>query len=232
MAERLALMDAQNRRLQVQLQTLQEEERAGLARDLHDEVGPLLFAANLDAAEIGPLAAAGRTAEVAERARSVREAISHVQRHVWAVLRQLRPLPLGAPGAAAAIGTLVDFWQRRNPGIVFDVTLLTDEEALTEPLRAAACRIVQEGLSNAVRHGRPGWIGVELGLRAGEVVVQVTDDGAGPVVGPEGDGLGLTGMRERVALLGGTLAVGPGPDGCGMAVTAWLPLRTAAERAA
>ena len=162
----------------------------------------------------------------------MREAIGHVQRHVRAVLRQLRPLPLGAPGAAAAVGTLVDFWQRRNPGIVFDVSVLLDEEALTEPLRAAACRIVQEGLSNAVRHGRPGWIGVELGLRAGAVVVQVADDGAGPVVGAGGDGLGLAGMRERVALLGGTLATGPGPDGGGMVVTACLPLRAAAERAA
>ena len=68
--------------------------------------------------------------------------------------------------------------------------------------------------------------------RAGAVVVQVADDGAGPVVGAGGDGLGLAGMRERVALLGGTLATGPGPDGGGMVVTACLPLRAAAERAA
>ena len=230
MAARLAAMDGENRRLQAQLQTLQEEERAGLARDLHDEVGPFLFAANLDAAEIPHLVAAGRTGEVADRAQAVREAISHVQHHVRAVLRQLRPLPLGAPGIAAAIGTLVAFWQRRNPDIVFDVALPAGEVGLPEAARVAACRIVQEGLSNAVRHARPGRIGIAVELRVGEVVIKVSDDGTGPGIDAE-DGLGLPGMRERVDLLGGTLATGPGSCGRGMAITARLPLQPAAERA-
>lgn len=228
MTARLAAIHGENRRLQAQLQTLQDEERAGLARDLHDEVGPFLFAAALDAAAIGPLAEQGRMGEVADRAQAVREAIGHVQRHVRAVLRQLRPLPLGAPGTAAAIGTLVAFWQRRRPDIAFEVVLPDGEDDLPELVRAAVCRVVQEGLSNAVRHGRPGWVGIRIGVTVGEVLVQVSDDGAGPGA-HIGEGLGLCGMRERVALLGGSLTMGAGPGGRGMAVAARLPLRPAAE---
>ncbi len=96
-----------------QILTLQEEERAEIARDLHDEVGPYLFAIGVDAEAAG-LA-------------SIRESVAHVQKHIRAILRQLRPAGLLDFGLRAAIGDLVAFWSRRDPAITFDLDIAVED---------------------------------------------------------------------------------------------------------
>lgn len=227
MAERLGAAEAHSRRLHRRLAALREEERAELARDLHDEVGPFLFAVGLDAAAIERAAAGGHGADIPERARAIREAVGHMQRHVRAMLKRLRPASPVEAGLAPALGGLVAFWRARRPAIGFVLDVAAGADDWEEPVKVVIYRVVQEALSNAVRHGRPGRIEVRVGGVGGEAVVRVCDDGAGFAgagsSGEGGPGFGLAGMHERVAALGGSLHVGPRAGGSGLAVVARLP---------
>ena len=228
MAARLSATETHNRRLHLQLLTLQEEERADLARDLHDEIGPFLFAVNMHAATVRQLAAEGRAPEIAGQVAAIRDAVGHMQKHVRAILGQLRPAPATAIGLAPAIESLLAFWRQRHRDIAFTAGVAVPEDHLDDASSETIYRVVQESLTNAVRHGHPSRIAVRIGCDPdGSLRVVVADDGSGDGQ-PGGDGFGLAGMRERVAALGGSLAVGQARDG--WTVTARLP-RTPAEDA-
>jgi two-component system, NarL family, sensor histidine kinase UhpB len=227
MAEQLAGMDLDNRRLNEQLLSLQEKERSELARDLHDEVSPFLFAINVDMASVARLAKEGSTAEILKHIPSVTDAVNHMQRQVRSMLGRLRPVGLTEFGLNAAIGNIVEFWRRRHPQIDYRVTISPNCEGLGEVIDSTIYRIVQEALSNAVRHGQPTMITVSVGRAChGEdsrhdVVIEVFDDGHG-MDDSAGVGYGLIGMSERVRVMGGRLALSPRP-GAGLAVKAVLP---------
>ena len=227
MAEQLAGMDLDNRRLNEQLLSLQEKERSELACDLHDEVSPFLFAINVDMANIARLAKEGSPAGILKHIPSVTDAVNHMQRQVRNMLGRLRPIGLAEFGLKAAIGNLVEFWRRRHPQIDYRVTISPNCEGLGEVIDSTIYRIVQEGLSNAVRHGQPTMITVSVGRachsenRHSDVVIEVLDDGQG-MHDSRGVGYGLLGMSERVRAMGGHLALSPGP-GAGLAVKAVLP---------
>ncbi len=226
MAQRLSDMDAENRRLGQRLLTLREQERGDLARDLHDEVGPFLFAINIDAANIARDVHDGHVSRIAEHVKSITDAVSHMQKRVRRMLGRLRSLEVEEAGLGEAIGHLQQFWRRRHPGIAFRVEIAPDCESFGEPLGGTIYHIVQECLSNAVRHGQPKTvtISVERAARDGEseVSVSIADDGRG-MAEPRNLGFGLVGMRERVEALGGRLAIDSAP-GRGVTVTVALPL--------
>jgi len=226
MAQRLADIDRRNRSLEAQLLTLQDEERAEIARDLHDEIGPYLFAVSLDASLAGRLAQAGRIAEAEERLASITAAVDHMQRQVRDMLNQLRPTPEVDLGLPVAIADAVAFWREKRPDIAFSLSCeIGDEEV--EPRQAEALwRVAQEALSNAVRHGRPLTIHVELSVpEPGRIRVRVEDDGgAGPAEPRAGSGFGLRGMRERMVAARGDLRIDAAP-GRGWAVEAVAPAR-------
>jgi two-component system sensor histidine kinase UhpB len=221
-------MRDRNRTLEEQLLTLQDEERADIARDLHDEIGPQLFAANIDAATAASLIGAGRPEEALQQVRSIAGAIGHIQRLVRDILQRLRPTHLAELGLSSAILDLIAFWKARRPEIEFQ-TRLADDRELPEGLQETLYRIVQESLSNAVRHGAPRSIriAIEWSLRGARV--QVVNDGAADAAGAPG--YGLTGMAERVAASGGTLTAGPTDSGQ-WSVEAMLPLAAGREEAA
>jgi two-component system sensor histidine kinase UhpB len=214
MARRLAAMQARTHRLEDQLRTLQDEERADLARDLHDEIGPHLFAVNVDAAMARRLIGERRMDEALAQVEAIQNAVGHMQRLVRDILGRLRPTELIELGLKAAIDELVAFWSARNPAIVFTVRIPDDGAlAMADEVRETLYRVIQEGLNNAVRHGRPGRIEIEVMHGEGdEIIAKVTDDGA-PSGKSEGVGFGLRGMRERVAASGGRLAIGRRPAG-------------------
>lgn len=221
MAARLAAMRHRNRALEEQILTLQDEERADLARDLHDEMGPHLFAANVDAAMAANLIATGRPEAALAQVGSIQAAITHMQRLVRDILGRLRPTRLVELGLAAAVLDLIEFWRARRPTIRFETRLPPDADELAEAIQETAYRLVQESLSNAVRHSAPTTIGVSMEQAAGRLRVEVTNDGA-PVTAAQ-PGFGLTGMAERVGAAGGSLTAGPSGSG-GWRVTAILPL--------
>ena len=233
MAVRLADIDRRNRSLEEQLLTLQDEERAEIARDLHDEIGPYLFAVNLDATLAERLSQEGRADEARERLVSIRSAVDHMQRQVREMLNQLRPTPAVDLGLHAALGDVVDFWREKRPEIDFQLDLDCDDEEL-EPRQAEALwRVTQEALSNAMRHARPKAVTVALSApEPGLVRVRIDDDGgAGPADPRPGSGFGLRGMRERMAAAGGDLKIEAEP-GRGWRVEATAPARRAARASA
>lgn len=223
MAARLAAADADNRHLNEQLLCLQEEERRELARDLHDEIGPFLFAINVDVTNMTRLLAEGRTEELPAHTRSISEAARHLQRQVRGMLGRLRPIGLAEFGLAAAIGGLVDFWRRRYPEIDFRVQIAPDCEALGDRIDTTIYRIVQECLSNALRHAEPPMIAISIDRdeQSDEALVEVHDNGSG-LPSMSGRGYGLIGMEERVKAIGGRLSV-DNRGGGGSAIRAVLP---------
>ena len=219
MAERLADMEVQNRLLQSRVQRVQEEERAELARDLHDEVAPFLFAVSADASLIRQHLG-NRPEEIDARAAAILTSVGHMQRHIRHVLSRLMPDLLLDLGLAGAIETLVHGWSSRRPDIAFAVQV--DAETLDDRRTAVAFRVVQESLSNAVRHANPSHVDVRVAQAGEGCIVEVTDDGSGMDKAAVRKGLGLLGMRERVSAIGGRLTFGTRPGSSGLAVRAEL----------
>jgi two-component system, NarL family, sensor histidine kinase UhpB len=232
MSGELDMMARQNRRLTGELLTLQEQERSDIARDLHDEVGPFLFGINVDTANIARAIERGRPGEIAAHLRSIGDAVSHMQRQVRDMLGRLRPIGLEEFGLAAAIEGLVEFWRRRNPEIEYGVAIADDIEGFGEAIDLVIYRLVQEGLSNSMRHGQPTKVAVavERCREDDAIMVRVEDDGGG-IDQNAAPGYGLLGMSERVKALGGDFII-ENRKGRGLSVTAVLPMprvRDAAE---
>jgi two-component system sensor histidine kinase UhpB len=227
MAARLAESDAENRRLNEQLLTLQEQERSELARDLHDEVSPYLFAINVDAATASRLLKEGRTSATVEHVQSIADAVRHMQRQVTHMLGRLRPIGLAEFGLREAIDNLVAFWRRRRPEIHYEVTISRGCEELGDLVDTTICRVVQEALSNAVRHAEPRLVTISVERDHDEVMVIVADDGRGMRESSR-LGYGLVGIRERISAVGGRFSFSNMP-GEGLAVTAVLPCPASAE---
>jgi two-component system sensor histidine kinase UhpB len=233
MADRLASTEARNRRLHEQLLTLQEEERAALARDLHDEIGPYLFAINVDAATIVRLAEEKRTPEIPAQVRLIHEAVAHMQAQVKATLGRLRAAGLLEFGLKQAVEHLIDFWRARHLKTEFkvSVTIGTNGSGFGELIDATLYRVIQEGVSNAVRHGNPSCITITVGSddTGSNITASIIDDGKdlAETTGRGETGFGLLGMRERVAALGGSLTITDrsdvGDGDSGLAVVARLP---------
>lgn len=224
MAERLGVLEASNRRLSGQMLAIQEEERADLARDLHDEMGPLLFSVRMGASGI---AAEAADSAIAARARAIEEAATRMQIYVREILKQLRPDE--GIDLVQAIGNLALFWRRQTGEV--EVTLSMDCDAnLGLELDVAIFRLVQEGVTNAVRHGGARHIYVTIGTEQKMLRVLIEDDGRGLSPVPR-EGMGLKGMRERLAGFSGRLSLASRPGG-GAALIAELPLSADAPETA
>jgi two-component system sensor histidine kinase UhpB len=206
MAEQLQQMQRRTRALTAQLVAVQERERRDIARDLHDELGPCLLAANLDVAALIRLNQGQRREAVEDCARGLAGALDRMQGVVRRMIGRLHlesaePFDLGA-----AVTDLVGFWRDRCPEIRWEVAPW-DRWPDASPTEAVPLfRIVQEAVSNAVRHSGARTVVIGCERLGDDVIVSVRDDGSG--IGPDaGTGLGLPGMRHRIEALGGSLAI-------------------------
>lgn len=221
MAQVLMESRAENRRLSQGSLQIQEQERRHIARELHDELGQSLTAIKAMA-----VASAATPAEPG-RLRASMEEIARIADHTYGVARQLmqrlRPPVLDVLGLAAALQDLVDRWNSANGEGFCRLALHGDTGMLSDAVRISLYRIIQEALTNVARHGHADQVDVSLRVGgAGEVELVVADDGAGfeqPLARP---GLGLLGMRERVAALGGEFALVTAP-GRGTRIRITLP---------
>ncbi len=186
-----------------------------------------MFAIGIDAANISRRLAEGRVAPIAGHAEAIAETVGHLQKQVRSMLGRLRPVGLAEFGLVEAIGNLVAFWRRRHPEIDYRLEVAPEAAAFGELVDVTIYRVVQEALSNAVRHSQPSTISIAIDLQdAAEggtemLVVRVADDGQG-MAASAGIGYGLLGMRERVKAMGGSLTVSSKP-GEGLTVVASLP---------
>ncbi|WP_336031421.1 sensor histidine kinase [Geodermatophilus sp. FMUSA9-8] len=198
------------------------EERARIARELHDVVAHNLSVMTALADGAG-YAQDGEQAARAVRqiATTGREALAEMHRLVG-VLRTDDDGPGRAP-APGLDGLPAVVEQVRAAGLPTSLTVTGRPAPLVAGAQLAVHRLVQEALTNTLRHARGARsAAVRLDWRAGELAVEVTDEG-GPAVLPERPGHGLVGMRERVAAWDGTVVAGPRPEG-GWRVAAVLPL--------
>ena len=152
MAERLEGIEGANRRMSRQLLAIQDEERAELARELHDEMGPFLFAMRVDAEAIEASARAVSHGIIATRARAVGEAVTHIQRHVRLLLRQLRPTDFADFGLAAGIENLAAFWRRHIDDIAIELDIAPAQDGFGAGDR---CGDLSPGAGGAHQRGPP-----------------------------------------------------------------------------
>jgi two-component system sensor histidine kinase UhpB len=207
MTERLAEIDERNRALEAQLLTIQDEERAEIARDLHDEIGPHLFAVALDAEMIGQGLNDGESDLVRDQVRSIQAAVSYMQRQVRDLIARLRPTRAAALGLEAAIGDLVGFWQKRQPEVEFATDLDGADTHVPEPLRDVIYRVAQESVANALRHAETKRLSIVVDCARDGIGVTITNRGASRSAATGVPGLGLVSMRERVHAAGGALCI-------------------------
>ncbi len=224
MAERLEGSENANQRLNRQLLAIQEEERADLARELHDEMGPFLFAVRVDAENIEAGARKAGLTPMVDRARAIGESVVHIQRHVRLLLKQLRPADFAGFELTTAIENLADFWHRRTDRIAIGLDIAAAGEGFGANADAVIYRLVQEGLTNAARHSEATHVWVTIAADAEMIRVTVEDDGVG--LGDSSTaGLGLKGMRERLASLCGVLKLSARAGG-GTRLAAEIPRQT------
>lgn len=203
-----------------------EEERARIARELHDVVAHQMTVMTIQAEGARRIAdgADPRIREALDTIKATGHAALNEMRRAVGLLREsddessgLTPLP-----RLADLGSLVD--RVRAAGVPVTLSVAGEARPLTDGVELSAYRIVQESLTNTVRHGGPGVSAtVELAYGDDSLDVVVVDDGRGAAAVPSnGGGNGLVGIRERVAVLGGSLEAGAKPGG-GYRVHASIP---------
>jgi two-component system sensor histidine kinase UhpB len=208
---------ARNRHLVGRLLAVQEEERRRLARELHDELGQTLNAIKLDVLALPESAAAGRIAVN----------VDHVYAAAGDLVRSLRPTALDELGLPAALEACVDRWRVSHPALAVQLSMAGELEDLGEVANLTLYRIVQEALTNCVRHARASHFYIDLTRGASPsrgVLLEMRDDGQGFDPDAIAGGSGLTGIRERVGLLGGRFEL-LSAAGRGVTIRVDLPLQ-------
>ncbi len=198
-----------------QLVTLQDDERKSIAMELHDEFGPCLFGIRVDARYVD--AASQRiTGEegdaLAERAQSTLLIVDRLQQQSRSMLKRLRPMALGKVPIGDLLEDLVTSFATREPGIKWTISLPEQRSTFGETVDLTLFRVAQECLTNAARHGHPSCVHITLTVQdetiapTGIIMLCVDDNGKG-LPDKLQFGRGLSGMRQRVQILGGSFNV-------------------------
>ena len=193
----------------------EERERARLSRELHDETGQALASILLALRRLERVAGEDEVAPV-------RDLVNHTLEGVRRLAVDLRPSVLDDIGLVPALESLTERLRAPDgPALAF--TVQSERLELTNEIETVLYRIAQEALTNALKHAGASALGVELTRRDSAVSLRVSDDGRGFEPADVSDRLGVRGMRERLALLGGQLSITSVP-GAGTTVEATIPL--------
>ena len=219
---------AENQQLAMKYVDMQEQERKALARDLHDELGQYVHAIKLDAVSMRD--AAVNQPVIHDTARAVIANVDRVYDVLRGLIRQLRPVGFDDLGLVAALEHCVNEWRSRLPAQI-ELSCGPELEGLAESNGLVLLRLVQEALTNVARHSAATRVQVNIARSASApgIDVVISDNGRGVDLNLPRSGLGLVGMRERVAALGGSIALSSesGADGFGgggFSVRAFIPL--------
>jgi signal transduction histidine kinase len=197
----------------------QELERARLARELHDETGQALTSILLG---LKPLEQMADSEEARAAVASVRALVVSTLQDVRRLAVELRPSALDDFGLVPAVERLTETF-REQSGLTVDLETQLGEERLAREAETTLYRVIQEALTNIVKHASAGRVSILLQRKDGAVLAVVEDDGSGfDPSATRADALGLAGMRERVALAGGRLQVESAP-GSGTTLVAEVP---------
>jgi len=229
LGERLAQATEERAVLTRRLLEIRNDERRALARELHDEFGQnlsaiLAFASIIEATGAREQAKSDVASDVAQDARMISQATHRIMACLRDTLNRLRHPPAEELGLEACLVSLVDSWRSQNatqPMIQLD--LQGDLADVRGTVAATAYRVAQECLTNSLRHSAAREIVLRIERRTGTLLIRVEDDGGGDAAKVEqSTGFGLTGIRERVTALGGSLSIARARRGVSVAAT--IPL--------
>jgi two-component system sensor histidine kinase UhpB len=225
---------AEKRRLAARAVSLQDIERKEIARELHDEFGPYLFALRAHVGAVMRLAESPAQAADALRkhGNAILEQVNELQQLTRRILEKLRPVGLAELGLREALGALLRLWNESHPEVSIKTTISPSLVETGETADLTIYRVVQEALTNVFRHADATEINVSIAPAksasgsqdgCGYALVRVCDNGRG--FRPDHKfGLGLSGMRERLLALGGALNVASGEGG--VTLEAMVPTAT------
>ncbi len=215
----------ENSRLYRQLITVQEEERRAIANELHDEAGPCLFGITANASSIQNLAdqmPGKRTAEITRRVGEILSITERLKLLNRALLKKLKPAPLGRVKLVELLDELIAGFQRSHPDTHIAVSIGTLADTYGEAIDLTLYRCIQEGITNAIRHGKAASLTIDLAetpalprqsgrKQRARLALILSDDGRG--IDPDTPkGFGLTTMSERVRSLGGSCVIESAPS--------------------
>ncbi|SDN53681.1 histidine kinase [Afipia sp. GAS231] len=221
----------ENRHLAERTVSAQDVERKEIARELHDEFGPYLFALRAHAGALMRLSDVGAPDANALRRHggAILEQVNALQQFNRRILERLRPVGLAELGLREALGALLRLWGESHPDMAIETTISSALGETGETAELTIYRVIQEALTNVFRHAGATSVNVSVepaeqptGLHADRSFarVRVRDNGSG--MKPDHKlGFGLTGMRERILALGGTLTIAS--DEGGVTVEALVP---------
>jgi two-component system, NarL family, sensor histidine kinase UhpB len=209
----------ENARLYQQLMQVQERERREIAAELHDEAGPCLFGITANAASIKAIAEQlpNNGPEIERRVDQIQSIAERLKLMNRALLKKLRPGSLGRVGIAESVDELIAGFHGLHPETRIVARVGRLAQSYGEAIDLALYRCIQEGVTNALRHGQGGKITIELSekreaswnLKQSLLCLSVRDDGQGfDAASPKG--FGLTSMTERLRALGGTCSIESG----------------------
>lgn len=216
----------QFRNLAAHLLSVREEERARISREVHDELGQSLTAVKMDLSWLAGRLPQGN-GKMLTRIRSTEQLADSIIQSIRRISTELRPAVLDL-GLAAAVEWQVQDFQARS-GVRCKVRLLI-REVVPSTASTGMFRIFQETLTNVARHAKATRVEVVLQKERGRLVLLIHDNGQGfdQADASFSTSLGLLGMRERAAILGGEVNISSAP-GKGTTVTAWIPLPSVEE---
>lgn len=181
-----------------------EEERRLIAHELHDEFGQSVTAIRSLAKAISSQTQDARTTEAAQL---ISTEAARLYDAMHGLIPRLAPLQLDSLGLTATLEALVQDWQRRYPTVKLALAHALPDD-LGPSVALTIYRVVQEGLINALRHGQPGRVAIDVRVDNGRLTVRVDDDGVGlPADWQRPGHFGLRGLRERVTSLGGRFSI-------------------------
>ena len=219
--ERVAERSSKLHAFAVELIRGEEEQRTRIARELHDGLGQIMTAVNIELQVLKEAAPDG----LKPRVDDVRALAAQVMAEMRRIAHDLRPPILDEMGLSEAVRALVSRMER-HAGLTIDLEVGEAIDPLPSDTAIACYRLVQEALNNVVRHSGAGRARVRLFRREARVEVEIVDDGKGLDYDPHAklDGhFGLYGLQERVGALGGTFSVGKN-EGGGTRLAARLPV--------
>jgi two-component system sensor histidine kinase UhpB len=203
LARRLNRLSQDNRNLLRRIVSLQDDERQDMARELHDELGPLLFGIRANTVALLESNPAGE-AELSSAAAGILQSVETLQQANRRILDRLRPLYIQELGLARSIETLLQNAKKQASDLKVTSQIDTALNEVDGLLSQTIYRVIQEAVTNVLRHAKANTMHVTAGINDREVIVEVSDDGIG-FPADRMFGRGLTGMLERVRALSGTL---------------------------
>lgn len=211
----------QSRELAAAVQSRVEEERRQIARELHDETGQGITAIRSLAQALIRRGGDEPTREVAQL---IADTAGQMYDAVHELVSRVRPPSVDALDLGAAVEDALAGWRRQQPHVTFALACGDLPEPLGESYVLAAYRIVQEAVTNALRHAQAGRVAIAVAVDGGDLRIEVRDDGRGlPADWQRPGHYGVRGMRERARALGGDVTIGNLDEG-GVRVCARLPL--------